>query len=49
MRFLSISIPGNEDGLEPVAIIALANSICSFEPSAFAMLIIDFDSKLPMP
>ena len=30
MRFLSTSIPGNEDGLDPVAIIVFADAIAGF-------------------
>ena len=49
IRFLSIAILGNDDGFEPVAIIDFVDSICSFVPSAFVMLITDLDSKLPTP
>jgi hypothetical protein len=47
--FLRLMLPGSEAGFEPVAIIAFTDSICSFVPSPFVILITVLDSKLPTP
>jgi len=49
MRFLSISIPGNVDGFEPVAIMVFADFISTFSFSLFEMEIVVASLKVACP